>query len=87
MKTNKEITKIVREHYSFLSRYNDKRKNHRRIKFMHNGFDHGNSIYKRIENGITRSLRKASIDYISCEFESCSSYRGTYQALIIKLPI
>jgi hypothetical protein len=85
MKTNKEITEIVKKHYNFLHRYNDKRKGYRRIKYMRNGFDYGKSAYRRIESSIAAALRKADIDYISCKFELCIGGRGIYEALIIKL--
>lgn len=69
-KKAKLIRKVVREAgYDYWCTYNDKNKDHQRLKCMQNGFDHGAVNYAKWEKEINKKLKEAGVEVISSGFE------------------
>ncbi len=76
--------------YEVWHRYNDLRKDHRRMKFMQNGYLHTAREYRIWDKKIRAGLRAAGIEYLTAGFEDLKApwgYGGDsrkYKAYVIR---
>lgn len=85
-KKAKLIRKAVREAgYDYWCTYNDKNKDHQRLKCMQNGFDHGAVQYNKWAKEINKKLKELGVEVISSGFECLErpGY-GDYMAYVAK---
>lgn len=81
----KQIRQIVKGEYDYWFTYNDPVADGRKIKFMHNGYQHSDKEHKQMKSAIVRKLKAANIDVQSAGWESCESYHGSYNAFIVRI--
>ena len=76
---------VLESGYDYWCTYNDKNKDHQRLKCMQNGFDHGAVQYNKWAKEINKKLKELGVEVISSGFECLErpGY-GDYMAYVAK---
>ena len=81
----KQIREIVKSEYDYWLSYNDPIKEGRKLKFMQNGYIAPASELSNMKGAIVKKLKDAGIDVMTAGWETCSSWRGDYNAFIVRI--
>lgn len=81
----KQIREIVKSEYEYWATYNDPLKAGRKIKFCRNGYRLFSAEKNAIKTSVEKKLKKAGITVKQADWEVCQSYRGAYDAFIVRI--